>query len=96
MYSEPLSVVEAENAKGNLMQDRLQYRSQKRLADLAHAAHYFPLRHRIRGVDVIHPFGPLPIALVHSVDAQKPRPPLRIRFAPFPYGDRARACRLPF
>jgi hypothetical protein len=65
------------------------------LADPAHAAYHLPLRHRIHGIDVIHPLHSVPIALMHRVDAQKARPFQRIGLAPFPDRGRARARRLP-
>ena len=61
--------VEAQNPKGKLMQDRLQDRQHKLLVDPFHAAYHLPLRHCVHGVDVIHPFGAFPVALVHRVDA---------------------------
>ena len=42
---------------------------------LAAATHHLPLRDRIHSVDVIHPFGPVPVSLMHRVDAQKPGSP---------------------
>src|SRR5665213_1185755 len=87
--------VKAENTEGKLMQDRPQHGPQILLADLADATYCFPLRHRIHSVDVIHTLGPVPIALMHRVDAQEPRPPLRIWFSPFPDGDCARMRQLP-
>jgi hypothetical protein len=80
--------VQAQNHKWKLMQDRFQHRKQKRFADLARASHYLPLRDRIHRIDVIHPLVAVPVALVHRIDAQEARAPLRVRLAAFPDGYR--------
>ena len=61
--------VKPQYLEGKLMQDCFQHRAQMLLADLAHATYHLPLRHRIHGVDVVHPLGPFPISLMHRVDA---------------------------
>lgn len=61
--------MKAQNAEGKLMQDRLQHRHQKVLADPAGTANHLPLRDRIDRVDVIHTFDPVPIALMPSCPA---------------------------
>ena len=84
-----------QNPERKLMQHGLQYGQHILLADSAHAAYYLPLRYRIHSVDVIHPFDPVPVALMHSIDAQKTRPTLRIRLATLSDRDRAGPRRLP-
>ena len=87
--------VKPRNSEGKLMQDGLQHRHEIQFADLAGAPHHLPLRHAVHGVDVIHPLGSLPIALMYRVDPQKSRTPLRIRFPAFPNGHRRRPRRFP-
>ncbi len=49
------------------MQHRFQHRERVPFADPAHAAHRLPRCHRIHGIDVIYPFGSVPIALMNGV-----------------------------
>src|ERR1039457_4035862 len=76
--------VQAQDHKWKLMQDRFQHRKQKRFADLARTSYDLPLCDRIHRIDVIHPLVAIPVALMHRIDAQIARPPLRVRFAAFP------------
>src|SRR5664280_3850422 len=76
--------------EGELMQYGLQHREQKLLADLAGAAHDLPLSHRVDGIDVVHALGPIPVPLMHRIDAQEPRPSLRVRLAPLVCAGKAR------
>jgi len=55
--------VEPHNAKGKLMQHRLQHRDQIPLADGFYAPDHLPLRHRVHSVDVIDPRGGHRVAL---------------------------------
>jgi len=50
-----VAAVEAQNAKGELMQHGLQDRRQVAFRDGLDAAHHFPLRHRIDRMDVVQP-----------------------------------------
>jgi hypothetical protein len=75
----PVVGMEPANHKGKLLQHSLKNRHQPRFPDVRHRADYLPLRHLIDSIDVIHPFGILPVSLVHRVHANVPRPPFRFR-----------------
>jgi len=53
-----------------------------RLCDGAHRADYLPLCHLVDRVDVIHAFDPVPVSLIHGIDAQVSRLPSWFRLAP--------------
>ena len=59
------------------MQNRFQHRDQELFADFGSAPDHLPLRQRIHGVDVIHPFLAFPSSLVHRIYSQV------ARFAPW-------------
>ena len=73
MNSEPLSEWKPRIRKGNWCSIAFQHRHQEPLADLADATDYLPLRHRVDGVDVVHPFLLAPVALVNRVHPQEAR-----------------------
>jgi hypothetical protein len=67
--------MQAQNPKGKLMQHGFQHGQQELLVDPFHTTHHLPLRDGIHGIDVIHPLGAFPVALVHRVDAHEPGRP---------------------
>jgi hypothetical protein len=65
--------------EGKLMQHRLQHGNQMPFAHGFGGAQYFPLRHRVDRVDVIHPRLAVVLALMHSVHANVSGAAFRVR-----------------
>src|ERR1700733_8611530 len=70
------------DAEGELVQHRVENRQQVCLADLRRRSQHLPLRHLVNGVEVIDPFDPIPVTLMHRIDTQVSRPSVRLRPAP--------------
>ena len=85
--------VKATNSKWKLCQHGLQHRHQPRFADMCGCPNHLPLCDLIDGVDVVHPFYSLQIALMNRVDTQISRSPLRLRHSPFANRHRCRPGR---
>ena len=86
--------MKAANSEWKLRQHRLQHRHQPGFADVRGRAHHLPLRDLIDGVDVVHTFDSLQIALMHRVHTQVSGPPLRLRRSPLANRHRRRPGRL--
>src|SRR5271165_4163411 len=78
--------MEPHDPEGVLMYDRFQYRDQMQFADRLRAADHLPLRHRVHGVDVIHPRPAVVLPLMHGVHAQISWSSFRLWPTTFPDG----------
>ena len=74
---------EALDCKRELAQDRLQHGQQVTLTDERGCGYNLPLRHLIDGVDMVEPLAFGRVALMHRVDAQIARNPVRRGLAAF-------------
>ncbi len=82
MNSEPYVVgVEVEDEEGELGDHLLEQRSQPGLGDARRGQHHLPLRHLVDGIDMVEALALRTLALVHRVDAQKPRLAVGLRLA---------------
>src|SRR5258706_237733 len=82
--------MEAANAERKLRE----HRQQIGFADLRGGAHDLPLRYLVDGVDVVHPFDSVPIALAHRIYPQIPGATVWFRPTPLADGHLRRASRL--
>src|ERR1017187_1615118 len=76
--------MKAQDLKGELLQDTLQHGDQPRFRNLRGCANDLPLGHFIHRVDVIDALDSVKIALMHGVNADVTRLPVRLRPPPLP------------
>src|SRR5438874_355276 len=84
--------MKAANVERKLFQNGLQHRLQPGFADAWYTGHHLPLRHFINGIDVIHTFGTVLIALMHRIDPQIAGLALRIGSPPLADRDQRGTC----
>ncbi len=76
--SEPLSEWNPKIGNGNCSSIAFSTGIKYCSLDLAGATNHFPLQDRVHSVDVVHPFGSIPVALMHRVYTQVARTSLRV------------------
>lgn len=78
--------MKAADRKRKLSHELLQHRQQERLADALAASHHLPLGEDIDGIDVVHPFDAIEIALMDAVDTNEAHSPAGVGRAPLANG----------
>lgn len=82
--------MKAEDAKREGVEERFDDGQQIGLGDLLAGGDQFPLGDAVDGVDVIDALDAIPVALMHAVDADETRTPIRYRRPAYADGN---ACR---